>query len=140
MVQKLSHVTLFVNNQDQAKDFYVNKLGFEVRTDDTMDNGFRWLTVGAKSQPDVEIVLMEPQSGPMLDEEATQAVRLLLKKGVLGAGVFQVDDCRKTYEELKQKGVQFASAPEDRFYGVEAIMKDGLGNWFSMTQPKPWQG
>ena len=136
MVQKLSHVTLFVNNQDQAKDFYVNKLGFEVRTDHTMDNGFRWLTVGARSQPDVEIVLMEPHSGPMLDEEATQAVRLLLKKGVLGAGVFQVDDCRKTYEELKQKGVQFAGAPEERFYGVEAIMKDGLGNWFSMTQPK----
>jgi hypothetical protein len=37
-------------------------------------------------------------------------------------------------------GVQFAGAPEDRFYGIEAIMKDGLGNWFSMTQPKPWQG
>ena len=137
MVKKLSHVTLFVNNQDQARDFYVNKLGFEVRTDHTMDNGFRWLTVGAKDQPDVEIVLMEPQSGPMLDEEAAQAVRLLLKKGVLGAGVFQVDDCRRTYEELKQKGVQFAGAPEDRFYGVEAIMKDGVGNWFSMTQPKP---
>ena len=137
MVQKLSHVTLFVSNQEQAKDFYVNKLGFEVRTDHTMDNGFRWLTVGARDQPDVEIVLIEPQSGPMLDEEAAQAVRLLLKKGVLGAGVFQVDDCRKNYEELKQKGVQFAGAPEERFYGIEAIMKDGLGNWFSMTQPKP---
>ena len=136
MVQKLSHVTLFVSNQDQAKDFYVNKLGFEVRTDHTMDNGFRWLTVGARQQPDVEIVLMEPQPGQLLDEEAAQAVRMLLKKGVLGAGVFQVDDCRKTYEELKQKGVQFAGAPEERFYGVEAIMKDGVGNWFSMTQPK----
>ena len=136
MVQKLSHVTLFVSNQDEAKDFYVNKLGFEVRTDHTMDNGFRWLTVGARQQPDVEIVLMEPQPGQLLDEEAAQAVRMLLKKGVLGAGVFQVDDCRKTYEELKQKGVQFAGAPEERFYGVEAIMKDGVGNWFSMTQPK----
>jgi catechol 2,3-dioxygenase-like lactoylglutathione lyase family enzyme len=137
MVQKLSHVTLFVSNQDEAKDFYVNKLGVEVRTDHTMDNGFRWLTVGARQQPDVEIVLMEPQPGQLLDEEAAQAVRMLLKKGVLGAGVFQVDDCRKTYEELKQKGVQFAGAPEERFYGVEAIMKDGVGNWFSMTQPKP---
>ena len=137
MVQKLSHVTLFVSNQDQAKDFYVNKLGFEVRTDHTMDNGFRWLTVGAKQQPDVEIVLMEPQPGQLLDDEAAQAVRLLLKKGVLGAGVLQVDDCRKTYEELKQKGVQFAGAPEERFYGIEAIVKDGVGNWFSMTQPKP---
>jgi predicted enzyme related to lactoylglutathione lyase len=53
--------------------------------------------------------------------------------------VFQVDDCRKTYEELKKKGVQFAGAPEEKFYGIEAIMKDGLGNWFSMTQPKEWQ-
>lgn len=140
MVKKLSHVTIFVNNQEAAKDFYVNKLGFEVRTDHTMEGGFRWLTVGPASQPDLEIVLMEPTAGPMLDEEAAAAVRLLLRKGVLGARVFQVDDCRKTYEELKQKGVQFASAPEDRFYGIEAIMKDGLGNWFSMTQPKPWQG
>lgn len=139
MIQRLSHVSLFVNNQDAAKDFYVNKLGFEVRTDHTMEGGFRWLTVGPKSQPELEIVLMEPKPGPMLDEEATQAVRLLLKKGVLGSGVFQVDDCRKTYEELRQKGVQFAGAPEDRFYGVEAVMKDGLGNWFSMTQPKEGQ-
>jgi predicted enzyme related to lactoylglutathione lyase len=73
----------------------------------------------------------------MLDDEAAQAVQVLLRKGVLGAGVFQVDDCRKTYEELKAKGVQFAGAPEERFYGIEAIVKDGLGNWFSMTQPKP---
>jgi hypothetical protein len=60
------------------------------------------------------------------------------EEGVLGSGVFHVDDCHKTYEDLKKKGVQFA--PEDRFYGVEAIMKDGLGNWFSMTQAKAWQG
>lgn len=135
MIQRLSQVTLFVNNQDEARDFYVNKLGFEVRTDHTMENGFRWLTVGPKSQR----VLMEPKPGPMLDDEAAHAVRLLLKKGVLGSGVFQVDDCRKTYEEHRRKGVQFAGAPEDRFYGIEAIMKDGLGNWFSMTQPKAWE-
>jgi catechol 2,3-dioxygenase-like lactoylglutathione lyase family enzyme len=137
MIQKMSHVTLFVRNQDEAKDFYVDKLGFQVRTDHTMDGGFRWLTVGPPQQPDLEIVLMEPKPGPMLDDEAAQAVQVLLRKGVLGAGVFQVDDCRKTYEDLKAKGVQFAGAPEERFYGIEAIVKDGLGNWFSMTQPKP---
>ena len=136
MIQRLSHVTLFVSNQEQAKQFYVNTLGFEVRTDHTMDNGFRWLTVGPPSQPELEIVLMEPKEGPMLDEEAAQAVRLLLKKGVLGSGVFEVDDCQKTYEDLKKKGVQFAGAPEDKFYGVEAIMKDNSGNWFSMTEEK----
>jgi catechol 2,3-dioxygenase-like lactoylglutathione lyase family enzyme len=139
MIQRLSHVTLFVNNQDEAKRFYVDTLGFEVRTDHTLDNGFRWLTVGPASQPELEIVLMEPKPGPMLDEEATNAVRVLLRKGVLGGGVMQVDDCRKTYETLKGRGVQFTSAPEERFYGIEAIMKDGLGNWFSMTQPKPWR-
>jgi catechol 2,3-dioxygenase-like lactoylglutathione lyase family enzyme len=139
MITKLSHVTLFVNNQDEAKRFYVDTLGFEVRTDHTMEGGFRWLTVGPKTQPELEIVLLEPKAGPMLDDEAASAVRLLLKKGVLGAGVFQVDDCRRTYDELKLRGVQFKGAPEDRFYGVEAIMSDGLGNWFSMTQPKAWQ-
>jgi catechol 2,3-dioxygenase-like lactoylglutathione lyase family enzyme len=137
MIQKMSHVTLFVNNQDEAKDFYVNKLGFEVHTDHTMDNGFRWLTVVPKMQRDLEIVLMAPTAGPMFDEEAAAAIRLLLKKGVLGAGAFEVDDCRKTYEELKKKGVQFAGAPEEKFYGIEAILKDGLGNWFSMTQRNP---
>lgn len=139
MITRLSHVTLFVNNQDEARRFYVDTLGFEVRTDHTMEGGFRWLTVGPRTQPDLEIVLLEPKSGPMLDEEAARALRLLLKKGVLGAGVFQVDDCRKTYEELKARGVQFKGAPEERFYGIEAIMTDGLGNWFSMTQPKPWK-
>jgi catechol 2,3-dioxygenase-like lactoylglutathione lyase family enzyme len=137
MITKMSHVTLFVNNQEEAKQFYVNTLGFEVRTDHTMDSGFRWLTVGPAGQKDLEIVLMEPKPGPMLDEEAAKAVRLLLKKGVLGSGAFEVDDCHKTYQELKAKGVQFAGPPEERFYGIEAIMKDGQGNWFSMTQQKP---
>ena len=54
MIRRLSHVTFFVSNQEQAKQFYVNTLGFEVRTDHTMDNGFRWLTVGPPSQPELE--------------------------------------------------------------------------------------
>lgn len=136
MITKLSHVTLFVTSQDAAKDFYVNKLGFSVHTDQTMDNGFRWLTVIAPEQPDLEIVLLEPREGPMLDAEAAAAIRLLLKKEVLGAGAFETRNCRGTYETLKAKGVHFAGAPEERFYGTEAIMKDGVGNWFSVTQIK----
>ena len=137
MITKMSHVTLFVTNQDAAKDFYVNKLGFAVHTDQTMDNGFRWLTVVPPAQKDLEIVLIEPIESPMLDAESAAAVRLLLKKGVLGAGAFETPDCKRTYETLKAKGVQFAGAPEERFYGTEAVMRDGLGNWFSVTQPKP---
>jgi len=108
MITKLSHVTLFVTSQDAAKDFYVNKLGFSVHTDQTMDNGFRWLTVIAPEQPDLEIVLLEPREGPMLDAEAAAAIRLLLKKEVLGAGAFETRNCRGTYETLKAKGVHFA--------------------------------
>jgi len=137
MITKLSHVTLFVTSQDAAKDFYVNKLGFTVHTDHTMDGGFRWLTVVAPEQPDLEIVLLEPKEGPMLDAEAAAGVRMLLRKGVLGAGAFETPDCKEMYRTLKAKGVQFAGEPQERFYGTEAIMRDGVGNWFSVTQTKP---
>lgn len=135
MVTKLSHIPIFVLNQTSAFDFYVNKLGFEVRTDFTMDNGFRWLTVGPATQPDLEIILM-PIESPMANPEGVEHMKKLLELGVLGAGVFNVDDCQATYEELKAKGVEFKGEPVDQFYGVEVIMKDDSGNWFSMTQPK----
>src|SRR6185436_3624903 len=115
MITKMSHATVYVLNQQEALEFYTNKLGFEVRTDATMEGGFRWLTVGPKMQPDMEIVLMKPEAGPMFDAEAAAAMQLLIRKGVLGSGVFEVDDCIKTYNELKAKGVQFAGAPEDKF-------------------------
>jgi catechol 2,3-dioxygenase-like lactoylglutathione lyase family enzyme len=140
MIQRLSHATLFVEDQDAAKDFYVNKLGFEVRMDETMDNGFRWLTVAPKGQPDLQIVLMKAAvNGFFLDAESASALQLLLRKGVLGAGVFQTADCRKAYEELSAKGVEFKSPPQDRFYGTEAVFKDNCGNWFSLTEPKSSQ-
>jgi catechol 2,3-dioxygenase-like lactoylglutathione lyase family enzyme len=136
MIQRLSHVTIYVLDQDGAYDFYVNKLGFDVRTDARMDNGFRWLTVGPKGQPDLEIALMPAVPSPMMDQETSDALRTLIGKGVLGAGVFETADCLKTYEELKAKGVEFKSPPTERFYGIEALLKDNSGNWFSMTQRK----
>lgn len=148
MITKMSHTTLFVLDQDKAYDFYVNKLGFKVNTDVVMDGGdmnceegetpkgeapkFRWLTLNPPDQPDLEIVIM-PIAG--LDEEATKAINLLLERGLMGAGVFHTPDCRATYEELKAKGVVFKSEPKEQFYGIECIITDGVGNWFSMTQP-----
>jgi catechol 2,3-dioxygenase-like lactoylglutathione lyase family enzyme len=137
MIQKLSHVTIWVLNQDEAHDFYVNKLGFKVHTDSKMDNGFRWLTVTPPGQPDMEIVLMPTDPGPMLDQESSDALRTLIRKGKLGSGVFQTADCRKTYEELKAKGVEFSQPPTERFYGVEALMTDNSGNWFSLSSALP---
>ncbi|MBI3679705.1 MAG: VOC family protein [Acidobacteria bacterium] len=136
MIQKLSHATIYVLDQDSAYDFYVHKLGFEVRTDHRMESGFRWLTVGPKGQPDMEIVLMPSGPSHMMDQQTSEALTALIRKGVMGAGVFETADCRKTYEELKASGVEFLQPPEERFYGIEALFKDDSGNWFSMTQRK----
>src|SRR5690349_19260083 len=100
MITKLSHTSLFVNDQEKAYDFYVNILGFKVHTDATMDNGFRWLTVSPPEQPDLEVILF-PAANHMngFDEEVRAALKLLLDKGVMGAGVLYTPDCRATYEE-----------------------------------------
>jgi catechol 2,3-dioxygenase-like lactoylglutathione lyase family enzyme len=137
MITKISHTSLFVLNQDAAYEFYVNKLGFKVHTDVKMENGFRWLTLTAPEQPDLEIAILEPlHPGMNNDAETQSAFKVLLEKGALGAGVLLTPDCKATYEELKAKGVEFKSEPKEQFYGIEAIITDGCGNWFSMTQPK----
>ena len=137
MITRLSHTTLFVLNHDQALAFYVDKLGFEVRNDVKMDNGFRWVTISTPKNPELEIVLYEPHPMGQIDQETADQLRSLLEKGVMGCGVFETEDCRRTYEELKAKGVEFTQAPKDTFYGVEALFKDGCGNWFSLTQRTP---
>ena len=139
MITKLSHATIWVLDQDEALKFYTEKLGFEVKMDATLE-GFRWLTLCPKEQKEVEIVLMEPKTGPMMDEETASQLRSLVEKGALPGGVFSTSDCKATYEELKAKGVEFLSGPEERPYGIEAMLKDNSGNWFSLTEPKPFSG
>jgi catechol 2,3-dioxygenase-like lactoylglutathione lyase family enzyme len=131
----MSHATIFVTNQNEALEFYRDKLGFRVHTDAMVGPDFRWLTMCTNDQPDFEVVLMEPKPGMLMDEETSNTVRALLAKGVLGAGVFNTNDCRATYEEMKAKGVQFVSEPAERPYGIEAVFRDNSGNWFSLTQP-----
>ncbi len=135
MIRRMSHATIFVNNQEESLQFYRDILGFKVHTDAMVGPDFRWLTMNTPDAPDFEIVLMEIKSGMLMDEPTANQLREVLAKGVLGAGVFNTDDCRGTYEELKSKGVQFVSEPADRPYGVEAVFKDNSGNWFSLTQP-----
>jgi catechol 2,3-dioxygenase-like lactoylglutathione lyase family enzyme len=144
MIQKMSHATIYVLDQDQAKDFYVNKLGFEAKADYTAPNGFRWLTVVPKGQSEFEIALLKvgsaapPESNGAAEtsKKDIEAMAALLKKGWLSTGAFQTADCRKTSAELKAKGVEFVSEPKDEFWGVTAVIKDPFGNYFSMTQPK----
>ena len=134
MIQRFSHIAIYVLDQDAAYDFYVNKLGFELHTDARMEGGFRWLTVTPKGQPDLEVALMPTGPSPMMDQETSDRLRALIAKGAIGHGVLDTPDVRKTYEELKAKGVEFSQPPTERFYGIEALFKDNSGNWFSLTQ------
>ncbi|MBT2382698.1 VOC family protein [Streptomyces sp. ISL-11] len=136
MIKGIAITTVWVLDQDRAKEFYTEKLGFEVRTDMSMggDQGMRWLTVGAAAQPDVELTLMVP-GPPAMDAQSAEAVRSLVATGALGAGVLVTDDVRREYETLKAKGVEFLQEPQERPYGTEAVFRDDSGNWFSLTTP-----
>ena len=132
MITKFTHSTVWVLDQDAALRFYTEVLGFEARTDVTMDT-FRWLTVGPPGQPDFELILAVP-GPPMLDPESAEHIRAMVAKGALGAGVFATDDCRRSYEEMRARGVQFLTEPAERSYGIEATFRDNSGNWFSLMQ------
>jgi catechol 2,3-dioxygenase-like lactoylglutathione lyase family enzyme len=136
MILNVSLVTVFCLDQSATRDFYVQNLGFETRTDVTMGEGYRWVTIGHPSQPELEVTLMLP--GPPLSPEAADFVRGQLESGQMGGLGLSVDDCRKTYEDLSAKGVTFVQEPSDRPYGVEAVMRDNSGNWLVLVEPKPF--
>ena len=138
MIQRKSHSTVYVTDQQGALEFYRDKLGFEVRTDLPMDESgvLRWLTVSPQGQPDLEIVLMPIIPGPALNDESAAKMRELVAGGAFGIGVFQTDDVRGDYERLRRRGVEFVAPPSEKPYGTEAIVKDNSGNWFSLTQPR----
>jgi catechol 2,3-dioxygenase-like lactoylglutathione lyase family enzyme len=148
MIQKMLHTTIYVLDQDVAKEFYVDKLGFELKADHTFpNNGFRWLAVAPKGQADMQIALMKVSGGAdfiamkagsdsRANADDQDAMVALVKKGMVSSGSFHTADCRKTYAELLEKGVEFMGEPKDQFYGVEAVFKDPFGNGFSLVQPK----
>jgi catechol 2,3-dioxygenase-like lactoylglutathione lyase family enzyme len=134
MITNVSLVTVYCLDQDKARDFYVDVLGFEPRTDVSMGEGFRWVSVSHPNQPELEVTLMTP--GPPLDADAADFIRRQLEKGQMGGLGLRVDDCRKTHAELSAKGVEFLQEPSDRPYGVEAVMRDNTGNWLVLVEPK----
>ena len=132
---KVSILCMWVHSQDEALAFYRDKLGFDVRTDVTME-GFRWVTVAPAGQPDLEIALLEPENGP-LGPELTTKIREVMAAGGMSGAILHTDDCRATYEELSAKGVEFTEEPNERFYGVDAGFRDPSGNGWRLVQPAP---
>ena len=133
MIKNISLVTVYCLDQDKARDFYVERLGFEPRVD-TQLGDLRWVTIVHPNQPELEITLMVP--GPPLSPEAAGFVRRQLEAGQMGGLGLNVTDCHKAYAELSAAGVTFLQEPADRPYGVEAVMRDNTGNWLVLVEPK----
>ena len=136
MIEAISHVNVWVHDQDEAKAFYTEKLGFEVRQDATLEElgGYRWLTVGPPDQPDVNVMLSLP-SPPGIDAETAKQLLELVAKGALGPGILRTEDCRATCKELESRGVELTQQPEERFYGIDAALRDPSGNAWRLVQP-----
>jgi predicted enzyme related to lactoylglutathione lyase len=135
---RVNAVQVLVNDQDEARAFYTEKLGMEVRVDAAMPggDGVRWLTVGPVGQPDVEIVLMSVPQPPFVAADTADDIRALMAKGV-GTTVFlDTDDCVGTYEELSGRGVEYMQPPEERPYGWESGLRDPSGNYIRLTQKR----
>ena len=137
MINKLSVATIWVTDQNEALRFYTEKLGFEIRSDLTAGD-YRWLTLGIKEQPDLELHLAALTPGGSLTQEDVDHLTKMVQAGKMGVGPWKTDDCQKTYETLKAKGVEFLQPPTDRPYGIiEAVFKDNSGNIMVLSQDKP---
>ncbi|MGA4728805.1 VOC family protein [Micromonospora taraxaci] len=132
----ISRSQIYVLDQDEALDFYVNKLGMEVNTD--QDLGFmRWLTVNLPGDPEREILLEKP-GPPAMDPATAEQVRELLTKGALGGYLFMTtDDAHKTHEDLVAKGVEITDEPTERPYGIDFGIRDPFGNKIRVGQMFP---
>src|SRR4029079_18087819 len=116
MSQGVGVVGLYVRDQDEAVQFYVEKLGFRVHTD-ARNGNYRWLTVQPPEQPSFQLGLFTPQS-PMVDAATAQTLREIVTKGAMPPLVLVVDDCRAAYEKLSAREGEFTQEPVDRYGSV----------------------
>ena len=135
MLKQLTHVQVWVNDQEEALAFYTEKLGMELREDVTLPElgNFRWLSVGIPGQ-DVSITLMAIPGPPVFDEATRDQIRSLLAKGASGGLFFGTNDAQATYEELKSRGLEFTQEPTEQPYGIDAGFRDSSGNHFRVAQ------
>lgn len=133
MSQGVGMVGLYVRDQDEALEFYVGKLGFQVHTD--VKNGdYRWLTVQHPDQPTFELGLFRPDS-PTVDPASAKALAQILAKGAMPPLVLKVDDCRAVCEQLRARGVELTQEPVERYGSVDAGFRDPSGNGWKMISP-----
>jgi catechol 2,3-dioxygenase-like lactoylglutathione lyase family enzyme len=134
MNQGVQLVGLYVLDQDEAVQFYVEKLGFKIHTD-VRNGDYRWLTVQHPDQPSFQLGLFAPGS-PVHDPATAQSLRQLVAKGAMPPLVLVVDDCRAAYENMRARGVEFTQEPIDRYGSVDAGFRDPSGNGWKMIEAR----
>jgi uncharacterized glyoxalase superfamily protein PhnB len=128
----LSTCFVQVHDPDLALAFYRDTLGLEVRND-VGKEGFRWITVGGASQPDVAIVLTNYVNGGPDDGDALTA---LLAKGALNGVHFHTDDLDATFENLQAANAEIVQEPTDQPWGTrDMAVRDPSGNLVRIDQP-----
>jgi len=134
-VIRIANSQFWVHNQDESLDFYTKTLGWELRSDVTMEAWhFRWLVVGPAGQDDMGLVLMPVPGPPMLDAVASAALADVVAKGAGGTLFLETDDCQATYRELSARGVVFNDPPTPQPYGIDTSFRDPSGNNVRLTQ------
>lgn len=141
MLKRITHVNVWVHDQDAALEFYTRRLGLEVREDVTLPEfgDYRWLTVGPPGQPDVCLILAIP-GPPALDPETAERLLGMIAQGAVGGAgtmIFESDDIQATCADLRERGVEFIQEPVERPYGVDAAFRDPFGNPFRIIQRVP---
>ena len=132
MTQGVQVVGLYVRDQDEAVEFYVSKVGFEVHTD-ARNGDYRWLTIQHPDQQGFQLGLFKAQP-PVVDEATAETLNSAVAKGAMPPLVLAVRDCRKTYEQMRANGVEFTQEPTERYGNVDASFRDPSGNGWKMVQ------
>jgi catechol 2,3-dioxygenase-like lactoylglutathione lyase family enzyme len=134
MFSAVTHYNIWVTDQDEALEFYVGKLGLEVRTDIQLDF-LRWLTVSVPGQP--QEIILAPLEPPVIDPDNADRARDLLSKGYMGNFILSTPDCRATYEQLRAAGVEFAQEPVEQPFGIDCALRDPFGNQIRIAELAP---
>ena len=129
---KIPIIAIRVLDQQRALEFYTQVLGFTVTED--MDLGpMRWLTVAPPGADD-QHVLLERVGPPIVDAETAETIDTLIAKGAGSSLFLEVEDLRATFDDVVAKGVEVVQEPMERFYGIDAAIRDDSGNQIRMTQ------
>lgn len=132
----ISSVNLWVHDQQVALDFWTTKVGFEVRADWSFPEmgDYRWLTVGPRDQPDLELVLNAVPQEPMVTGEQSALITRAMAQGLAGPVFLVTDDVYRDYDRLLARGVEFTEKPEQRPYGTDCGFRDPSGNQVRLAQ------